>query len=796
MVQPKKLSKAQAINAIKKYTRAANYIAAAQIYLQNNVLLNKPLQHKDIKPRLLGHWGTSPGTNFIYANLQRLIKENNLNMLFVLGPGHGFPALQANLFIEGSLQKYYKKATHTKEGLQYLAQQFSWPYGFPSHSNPGAPGVILEGGELGYSLATSYGAILDNPNLIVTCVVGDGEAETGPTATAWHCNKFIDPKTNGAVLPIIHLNGYKISGPTIYGRMSNEELTHLFKGYGYLPIIIDEKEENKRYVAMYNAMNKAYEKIKKIQTAARSKKHKQQSKPQFPVIIMRSPKGWTGIKQLHHHKMEGNCLSHQVVGKKAKTNDYELEKINKWFRSYNFEELFSPTKGFCDEIKSIVPQKKYCMGNNKHALAAQIKKKLKLPNINNFTEDSRVPGTIGSSSMRRAGAYLEKVMELNKKSNNFRLFSPDETYSNKLDAVFKSTKRAFMWPKKSWDTDIDCSGKVIEMLSEHTLQGLTQGYILTGRHAIFASYEAFIEIISSMADQYEKFIRVSKEIPWRKGAPSINYILTSSGWRQEHNGFSHQNPKFISGMLEKPGCIANVYFPPDGSSTLAVLEKCLKSSDQINVVVAGKTVEARWLTTSLAKKELEKGYMTWDFISDKNPDIIFVAVGDYLTKESIAAIDCLKKTFPKIKVRFINIIELTSIGIGRTKDVSCQRDSKKEIQKVFTKNKPVIVNYHGYPNDINSLLINYDNPKRFHVHGYTEHGSTTTPFDMHVRNQTSRFHLCIEAIELLHKEKKISKRDADKNIKEFQQKLKDHKKYILKHGEDPEEIKYWKWEKK
>ncbi|MAG60808.1 phosphoketolase [archaeon] len=789
-----KLTKAKAIDAIKKYHRAANYIAAAQIYLQNNVLLNKQLSHKDIKPRLLGHWGTSPGINFVYANLQRLIKETNQSMLFVLGPGHGFPALQANLFMEGSLEKFYKKAKKTKAGLQYITSQFSWPYGFPSHSNPGAPGVILEGGELGYALATSYGAILDNPNLIVTCLVGDGEAETGPTATAWHCNKFIDPKTNGAVLPILHLNGYKISGPTIYGRMSNSELKNLFKGYGYLPIIVDEKEDNKMYSSMYNAINLAYKTITKIQNDARNKKSKKQkNKPKFPMIILRSKKGWTGIKELHHKKIEGNCLSHQVVGKKAKTDDYELEKIEKWFKSYKFEELFSEKTGFCKEIKSITPKEKYCMGLNHHAYAAKIKQKLKLPNIKNLTEDSSIPGTIGSSSMRRAGAYLEQLTKLN--PDNFRLFSPDETYSNKLDAMFKSTKRAFVWPKKSWDTDIANSGKVIEMLSEHTLQGLTQGYILTGRHAILASYEAFIEIISSMADQYEKFIRVSREIPWRRGAASINYILTSSGWRQEHNGFSHQNPKFISGMLEKPGNIANVYFPPDGSSTLAVLEKCLKSTDKINVIVAGKTVEPRWLTLDMAKKELEQGFMQWDFLSDNNPDIIFAAVGDYLTKESIAAIQCLKIDFPNIKIRFINIMELTSIGIGQITDENHNKLRKNKLAKLFTKNKPVIFNYHGYPNDVNSLLIHHENPKRFHVHGYTEHGSTTTPFDMHVRNQTSRFHLCIEATNLLLKEKKISKKQAQKKIISFEQKLRDHKKYILKYGEDPEEIKFWKWEK-
>lgn len=791
-----KLSKDKAISAIQKYHRAANYITAAQIYLQDNFLLKKKLQHQNIKPRLLGHWGTSPGINFVYANLQRLITETNQSMLFVLGPGHGFPALQANLFMEGSLEKYYPKAKKNEKGLQYIAKNFSWPYGFPSHSNPGAPGVILEGGELGYSLATSYGAILNNPELIVTCLIGDGEAETGPTATAWHCNKFIDPKTNGAVLPILHLNGYKISGPTIYGRMSNQELTYLFKGYGYEPIFVDEKTDQKMYERMYDVIDLAYKKIQTIQKEARDKKSKKViEKPKFPIIILRSKKGWTGIKELYHQKIEGNCLAHQVVGKEAKTNDYELKKIEDWLLSYKFEELFSKDKGFCQEINLITPSSKFSMGQNPHAYANKIKKKLKLPNINKIQEtDSFQKGVIDSKSMNKAGKYLEQLSKLNK--NNFRLFSPDETYSNRLDAIFNSTKRAFVWPKESWDTDIASSGQVIEMLSEHTLQGLAQGYILTGRHAIFASYEAFIEIISSMVDQYEKFIRASREFPWRRGVPSINYILTSSGWRQDHNGFSHQNPKFISGMLDKPEHVATVYFPPDENCTLAVLEECLKSEDKINVIVAGKTTEPKWLTVKEAKEELKDGFMDWEFISDKNPDIIFAAVGDYLTKEAIAGIDYLKRVFPKIKVRFVNIIELSSVGIGNLSEDKKDQEKKRKINKLFTSRKPVIVNYHGYPNDINSLLIHYEHPHRFFVHGYTEHGSTTTPFDMHVRNKTSRYHLAIQAIEILFRRNKIRKKQAMVGIKFFEQKLKDHKEHILTYGDDPEEIKSWKWERK
>ncbi len=770
------MNKKEAVESIKKYVRAVNYLSAIQIYLKNNFFLEKKLNFEDIKPRLLGHWGTCPGINFVYANLNYLIKKHELNMMFVLGPGHGFPALQSNLFLEGSLGKFYKEATHTKQGIEYIAKNFSWPYGFPSHSNPGAPGVIVEGGELGYSLSTAYGAILDNPELIVACLIGDGEAETGATATAWHINKFIDPKTNGAVLPILHLNGYKISGPTILGRMSNKELKSLFYGYGYDPIIV---EEPNIYEKMIDELEECYIKIKKIQSKNGI------LSPRFPMIILRTQKGWTGIKTLNGEKLEGNCLSHQVIAKEAKTNLKELEAVEKWFGSYNFNQLFN--NGFIEEIKEIIP--KLPMGLNKHALGWKNYKELKLPNIKKFEEDSTKPGTIGSSSMRRVGAYLNEVFKLNK--NNFRLMSPDETYSNKLDKIFKTTKRSFVWPIKEWDKDIGRNGRVIEMLSEHTLQGLSQGYILTGRHCVFASYEAFIEIVSSMADQYEKFLKIAGETSWRGDVSSLNYILTSSGWRQEHNGFSHQNPKFISGMLERTNCLSKVYFPADGSSTLVVLKKCLESKNGINIIVAGKTVEPRWLTIEKAEKELQTGLSIWEFASDKNPEIVFVGIGDYLTKECLAAIDILKNEIPEIKIRFVNIMELSSIGIGNE---TC-RIPLNDFENYFTKDKPVIFNYHGYPNDIKAILCDHKNPERFKVHGYIENGSTTTPFDMHVRNKTSRYHLLIEALMLLEKNNVIKKYKTQKIIKKYEKKLKEHSEYIKEYGIDPDEIEKWQWKK-
>lgn len=772
------------IELIRRQVRALNYISAAQIYLQDNFLLGRKLSFEDIKPRLLGHWGTCPGINFVYANLNHLIKKHRAEMLFVLGPGHGFPALQANLFLEGTLGRFYPEATRDLSGLGYICKNFSWPYGFPSHSNPGTPGVILEGGELGYSLSTAYGAVLDNPNLTAVCLVGDGEAETGPMATSWHVNKFLDPATNGAVLPILHLNGYKISGPTVFGRMTNRELKSLFYGYGYEPYVV---EGNDPYEKMAVILEECYSKIRAIQESARSRKPMES--PRFPMIVLRTPKGWTGIKKLKGNKIEGNCLSHQVVGTSAKTDKVELKAIEKWMRSYKFEELFSADRGFAEDALANLPEDGRKMGESPYALGEKTLE-LKLPSADKFAEDAKVPGTIGSSSMRRAGAYLLDVFRMNKDSRNFRLFSPDETYSNKLDQVFEETARPFVWPIKEWDKDLRPDGRVLEMLSEHTLQGLIEGYILTGRHAIFASYEAFIQIISSMADQYVKFLSAAKDISWRKKTPSLNYILTSSGWRQEHNGFSHQNPGFISDILQKPGSLINVYFPPDGNTTLAVLEECLSSKQKVNVIVAGKTQEPRWLTPELAREELRHGIMVWDFASDLNPDIVLSGTGDYLTKEALAAIDIAKTEAPEIKIRFVNILTLSSLGIGA-------HGIKEKFADYFTEDKPVIFNFHGYPQTLKQLLFNHqDGSSRFSVHGYTEHGSTTTPFDMHVRNSTSRYHLAMEVFEKMAERGVLDKNKAADLNRKYGEKLHAHGEFIRKFGVDPEDIENWVWKAK
>ena len=768
------------------YFRAANYLSAAQIFLQDNFLLEEPLEPKHIKPRLLGHWGTCPGINFVYLFLNKLVKDYDVNIMYVVGPGHGYPAVQANLFLEGTLGEYYPSATVDFSGLKYISRQFSWPYGFPSHSSPQTPGVILEGGELGYSLSTSYGAVLDNPDLVVACLVGDGEAETGPTATAWHTNKFLNPKSDGAVLPILHLNGYKISGPTIFGRMSDDELLKLFEGYGYHPILVDA-EKGDPFVQMAKATEKAYKEISKIQNSARSGKGKE--KPRWPMIILRTLKGWTGIKEVCGKKVEGNYYSHQVVTKNARFNEEERKALEDWLRSYKIEELFDKENGFIQEIKDLIPEGDKRIGKNKNAFGGpDVYKPLLLPEVSKHEEDASKPGTVGSSSMRRAGEFLNDVFKLNK--DNFRFFSPDETYSNKLDKIFETTSRVFMWPLKDWDDDLKHEGKVIEMLSEHTLQGLMQGYVLTGRHGIFASYEAFVQIISSMADQYAKFIKIARKISWRGVLPSFNYILTSSGWRQDHNGFSHQNPGFIDDMLQRQGDFISVYFPPDANSTLAVLEKTMSDTEGINVIVAGKTLQPRWLTTTQAKECLEEGASIWKFASDDDPDIVFVSVGDYLTKEVLAAIDLLKKDKPNIKIRMINIMALSYSGFGSGGNIL----NIKDFQRMFTKDKPVIFNYHGYPQTIKQILFDYsEDPTRFKINGYIENGSTTTPFDMQVRNKTSRFDLIKDASKMLSKTGVLTKEEAKALKDKYEKKLIEHKEYIKKNSVDMAEVEDWEW---
>lgn len=765
----------------ERYLRAVDYLTVAQIFLRDNFLLERPLEFDDVKPRLLGHWGSGPGVNIAYTHLSYLIKKYSQEMMFVLGPGHAFPSLQANLFMEGSLQQYYPKATHTYEGISYICRDFSWPYGFPSHSSPGTPGVILEGGELGYSLSTSFGAVLDNPNLIVACLVGDGEAETGPLAAAWHLNKLVDPVTNGVVLPILHLNGYKISGPTVFGRMTDKELLDLFRGYGYQPRIVDYDNINDR---MEEALDWAYQTIQDI-------KQNNATSPHLPMIIMRTPKGATGVKELNGNKIEGNALSHQVVLTEAKSDRMQLDKLEEWLRSYKFDELFSRENGFGDLIEQVMPEFDLRMGMNRRALGGEpYYKPLDLPNIELYAEDSSKPGTMGSSSMRRAGLYLSEVFKRNRDNHNFRFMSPDETYSNKLDAVFDETKRSWVWPIEPWDKDLARDGRVMELLSEHSLQGLAQGYILTGRHSVFASYEAFIQVVVSMMDQYAKFLIQSEDIEWRGPISSFNYILTSSGWRQDHNGFSHQNPGFIDDALRRQGDIADIYFPPDGNSTLAVLERCLSSTNKINVIVAGKTLEPRWLTPHQARQDLKQGISIWDFASDDDPQIILSAAGDYMVKEALAAIDIAKTERPDLRLRFVNIMSLSSQGLG-----SSELDTPvSKFNELYTTDKPVIFNFHGYPETLASIIFNYvDNPRRCDIHGYVENGSTTTPFDMHVRNHTSRYDLVVNIFDRAAEQNILPADEASRLATKYRDKINQNTAYIKDNGVDLPEIDAWQW---
>lgn len=768
----------------EKYFRAVNYLTVAQIFLQDNFLLERPLKPEDVKPRLLGHWGSGPGINLAYMHLSKLVQKYDQDMMFVLGPGHGFPALQANLFLEGTLGNYYPAAQHTPEGIGFICKNFSWPYGFPSHSNPGTPGVILEGGELGYSLSNSYGAALDNPDLIVACLVGDGEAETGPAAAAWHINKLVDVKTNGVVLPILHLNGYKISGPTVFGRMSDEELLDLFSGYGYQPRIVDGTHPEHIHKHMAETLDWAYHTIKNL------KNSHSRVKPKLPMIIMRTPKGLTGPKELNGKKIEGNALAHQVVLTEAKTDKDQLKMLEDWLKSYKFDELFDRDKGFGDLIDAILPPYEKRMGASRHALGGKpVYEPLKLPALETHAEEVSHPGVVGSSSMRRAGAYLNEVFKLNEVEKNFRFFSPDETYSNKLDDIFKSTARAWVWPTRVWDQDMTIEGRDIELLSEHTLQGMAQGYVLTGRHAVFASYEAFIMIVASMADQYAKFLHHGRNVDWRGPVGSLTYILTSSAWRQDHNGFSHQNPGFIDDMLHRSGDFINVYFPPDGNSTLAALEKSLSETTMINIIVAAKTLEPRWLTPLQARESLQTGVQVWDFASDANPQIVIAAAGDYLTKEALAAIDIVKTEKADLYLRFVNIISLSPSGLG----AAGENLSQEQFNSIFTPDKPVICNFHGYPQALKSIIYDYTDSKRFKIHGYTEHGSTTTPFDMHVRNKTSRYDLVIDIFEQAKSMELISPEAADALVTKYRNKIDANTNYIKQHGVDLEEIDKWQW---
>lgn len=776
---------------IKKYLRLADYIGVAQLYLKQNFFLDTELSADDIKPRVLGHWGTVPGLNLIYANLNYLICKHKCEMLMITGPGHGAPAILANSFLEETMHDFYKEFPRDGKGMAKLIHDFSWPHSrFPSHVTPSVPGSILEGGELGYSLATAYGAALDNPNLIVACVVGDGESETGPIATAWHSNKFFNPKTSGAVLPIVHINGYKISNPTVFGLMDDKELRAIFTGYGYEPLIVDGKDFDSKLTV---AMEKAYQMIRAIQKNAR--KGGNMLKPKWPVILLRSPKGWKGVHAMPGHRIEGSSYAHGIPLEAPKTDPAQLELLREWLESYKIHELLDAKGRPKKELLEFVPKGKYRIGMSKHAIGGNILKSLKINRLEKYETKFKKRGEVQASSMVEGAKMLRDVFKNNKE--NFRMMCPDEMESNKLGGVFEVTKRAYMWPTDKRDLNMAPDGRVMEMLSEHTLQGWLQGYILTGRHGFFVTYEAFATIIGSMVDQYAKFLKQCTVLNWRKPLASPIYILTSVGWRQDHNGYSHQNPGFVSNVLQKHGEFCQIYYPVDVNSTLVAFEETMKKKNGICVVVAGKTPLPQWLTLKEAREQAKKGIGIWEWVTgkenSKNPDVVMASCGDYMTQEAMFAVKLCKELVPELKIRFVNVSELTSLCLGDLCDGKETCTTEAGVNHYFTADKPVVFNYHGYVNDIEHILWQYATSDRFSIHGYHERGSTTTPFDLKVLNQVSCYDLAIDLItQAAKKNKKIAAKQA-KLCEYLRGKIAEHQAYICENGDDLPEVKQMKW---
>lgn len=779
----------KALNWLHKYLRYIDYLSAAQLYLKDNYFLDKPLEHEHIKARILGHWGTVPGLNFIYATLNYLVAKNKCEVLMVTGPGHGAPAILSNLYAEGTLKEFYKQYSLDKKGAGRIIRDFSWPHSpFPSHVTPSVPGSILEGGELGYSLATAYGAALDNPNLIVAVAVGDGEAESGPTATAWHSNKWLNPKTSGAVLPIIHVNGYKISNPTLYGTMSDKELMDLFTGYGYETIIVKDPNIEAN---MLEAMDQSYKIIRDVQKKARKSKTPV-LKPKWPVIILRSPKGWNGIHRYKGVNIEGSFHSHGIPLGKPKSDEKQLKAVEKWLQSYKVDELVDKKGRPNKDVMTYVPTGSLRIGMNKHAIGGNMMKDLNIPKLGKLAVKVKKRGAIKTGNMAVGAKMLRDVFKLNKK--NFRIMCPDEIESNKLGAIFDATKRAYMWPVPKNAENVGPDGRAMEMLSEHTLQGWLQGYVLTGRHGMFVTYEAFAGIISSMVDQHAKFLKQSHKIGWRKAVPSAIYLLSSLGWRQDHNGYSHQNPSFVSGVLQKHGEFSQIYYPSDGNSLLAAYEEVMKRKDGISVIVVGKRELPQYQTLKEARQQAKRGLGIWKWVggmlASRNPDVVLSSAGDYMTNEALKAAKICGKVMPELKIRYVNVSEVTSMALGDYSTYHCKEClNVKEFEKYFTKNKPVVMAYHGYTNDIEHILWPYADSGRFTIHGYQEEGSTTTPGDMLFRNNVSACHLAIDLInEGAKSNKKVAKKRA-KVVRRLKKMLAKHEKHIRKHGDDLPEVK-------
>jgi len=778
------------LSAAERYFRAVNYLSAAQVYLKDNPLLEEPLKAEHIKERLLGHWGTAPGINLTHLHLNRLILKTGASILFVTGPGHGAAANLSNMYLDGSLSEFYPELSLDREGLRTFIKWFSWPDKFPSHLNPALPGVIHEGGELGYALATSYGAVLDNPELIAVCLVGDGEAETGPTAGAWHSNKFINPATDGAVLPILHLNGFKISSPTIFGTMTDEELISLFTGYGHgVEIVSNGPDVHNDYDA---ALERALSKIRELQKASRDGRMPQ--RPQWPMIILKTPKGWTGPQKIDGKMIEGSFRSHQVPAKDLKTNPAHLKVVEEWLRSYRPWELFDAEGRPLDDILSQCPEGDLRMSMNPHSFGGEKRVPLKLPALDEHWVDIKARGAKEASAMEALGRYFKELMVQNRLERNFRIVCPDELESNRLEAVLDITNRQYVWPVPPGSEKIGPEGMVLEVLSEHNCLGWLEGYLLTGRHGVFPCYEAFLQIVDGMANQYSKFLKSALEVSWRKPISSLNFILTSEAWRQEHNGYSHQGPGFINNLLTKKGYIYRIYLPPDANTLLCTMKNALASVDQINLVIASKQPMVQWLTMSEAIENCRAGIGIWEWASTNNgedPELVFASSGNNLTLESMAAAQILREEAPLWRIRTVNVIDILVLGIPQKYPGGLD---EPRFQRIFPLGCPVIFNFHGYTAAIKQLVWERPENDRFLINGYREEGTTTTPFDMHVRNRTSRYHLVIQAAERVAAFNPARAAAAERLIMKYSKKLLDHRAYIDQYGVDPPEILNWKWQ--
>ncbi|WGV20681.1 phosphoketolase family protein [Pseudomonas putida] len=779
---------AEELESLDAYWRAANYLTVGQIYLQGNALLTRPLTLADVKPRLLGHWGTSPGLNLIYTHLNRLIRQYSLNVLFVTGPGHGGPALVAQAYLDGTYTELNPSVERNAFGMARLFQQFSWPYGIGSHVGPHVPGSIHEGGELGYSLAHAYGAALDNPQLIVACVIGDGEAETGPLAASWHCNKFLNPARDGAVLPILHLNGYKIANPSVLSMISEEELTSLMYGYGYDPYFVEGEEPMDVHRALARTLEVIYEKISQIQRLARHAEDPQAiDRPLWPVLILRTPKGWTGPRYVDGQRVEGTWRSHQLpladLGKPP-----HLMQLQQWLESYRPHELFDAQGTLLPELAALTPTGRRRMSANPHANGGLLLQALDLPHYADYCVPMAGPGQVRAEATRVLGGYVRDVMKNSLASQNFRLFGPDETASNRLDAVFEVTDKVWLDAQASDDGHLSAQGRVMEILSEHICEGWLEGYLLTGRHGLFSCYEAFIHIVDSMINQHAKWLKTAAEVPWRKPIASLNILLTSHVWRQDHNGFSHQDPGLLDLLANKKANLARIYLPPDANCLLSVAEHCLRSRGYINVIVAGKQMEWQWLDSEAAAVHCQSGIGRWGWAchDDEIPEVVLACAGDVPTLEVLAAVTLLQEHAPDVRVRVVNVVDLMALQLSQQHPHGL---SDSDFNGLFTEDRPVIFAFHGYPALIHRLIYKRANPQRFHVRGFREEGATTTPFDMAVINNLDRYQLLLDVFERVPR----LQPQLEQARARYWATMERHKLYLIEHGEDMPEVAQWRW---